>query len=122
MSTIILSSLYFGYLTKISTILFETSISKYQSKFEKILLIDVRENDEFKNGSLKGSISIPLGDIEENSYLELIKKEAKDKEIFTLCKMGKRSEEASKILMKFKIQSTSIEGGIDQINQILTNK
>ena len=93
----------------------------YQTKFSKILLIDVRENEEFKKFSIKGSISIPLGNIEKKTILEFIKKESMGKEIFTLCQIGKRSEKASKILMKFKIESTSIEGGIEKINKVLSN-
>ena len=93
----------------------------YQTKFSKILLIDVRENEEFNKSSIKGSISIPLGNIEKKTILEFIKKESMGKEIFTLCQIGKRSEKASKILMKFKIESTSIEGGIEKINKVLSN-
>ena len=93
----------------------------YQTKFSKILLIDVRENEEFNKSSIKGSISIPLGNIEKKTILEFIKKESMGKEIFTLCQIGKRSEKASKILMKFKIESTSIEGGIEKIKKVLSN-
>ena len=91
----------------------------YEAKLNKILLIDVREKEEFNKFSLKGSISIPINNLEQKSHLEFIKKESLGKEIFTLCQIGKRSEKASKILMKFKIPSKSIEGGIKKINQIL---
>ena len=87
----------------------------YKEKFNKILLIDVRETTEFKKSSIKGSISIPLNNLDQESHLKFIKKESLEKEIFTLCKLGKRSEKASKILMKFKIPSRSIDGGIEQI-------
>ncbi len=87
----------------------------YKAKLNKILLIDVREKEEFNTSSLKGSISIPLNNLEQKSYLEFIKHESLDKEIFTLCQLGKRSEKASKILMKFKIPSKSIEGGIEKL-------
>ena len=87
----------------------------YKAKLNKILLIDVREKEEFNTSSLKGSISIPLNNLEQKSNLEFIKHESLDKEIFTLCKLGKRSEKASKILMKFKISSKSIEGGIEKL-------
>ena len=53
----------------------------------------------------------------QQSCLEFIKQESLGKEVFTLCQMGKRSEQASKILMKFKIPSKSIEGGIEKVNQ-----
>ena len=89
----------------------------YKSKFNKILLIDVRENKEFNKSCIRGSISIPLKNIEQESHLNFIKQESLGKEVFTLCQLGKRSEQASKILMKFKIPSKSIEGGIEKINQ-----
>ena len=91
----------------------------YKAKFNKILLIDVREKEEFNKCSIKGSISIPINNLEQKSHLEFIKQESLVKEIFTLCQLGKRSEKASKILMKFKISSTSIEGGIKKINKVI---
>ena len=91
----------------------------YKAKLNKILLIDVREKEEFNKCSIKGSISIPINNLEQKSHLEFIKQESLVKEIFTLCQLGKRSEKASKILMKFRIPSKSIEGGIKKINQII---
>ena len=82
-------------------------------------MIDVRENEEFSNYALEGSVSIPLSQLNQKSDLEFIKKDSLIKEIFTICKSGKRSEKASKILSKFKIQSRSIEGGIEKIKEIL---
>ena len=91
----------------------------YKAKLNKILLIDVREKEEFNKCSIKGSISIPINNLEQKSHLEFIKQESLVKEIFTLCQLGKRSEKASKMLMKFKISSTSIEGGMEKINQAI---
>tara|TARA_S200000501_G_C20694526_1_gene686682 strand:- start:79 stop:954 length:876 start_codon:yes stop_codon:yes gene_type:complete len=91
----------------------------YKENFNNILLIDVRENEEFNKSSIKGSISIPLNTLDQKSHLEFIKEKSSDKEVFTLCQIGKRSEKASKILMKFNIQSKSIEGGITKINKII---
>ncbi|CAE20028.1 molybdopterin biosynthesis protein [Prochlorococcus marinus subsp. pastoris str. CCMP1986] len=91
----------------------------YKAKLNKILLLDVREKEEFNQCSIKGSISIPINKLTQKSHLEFIKKESLVKEIFTLCQFGKRSEKASKILMKFKISSTSIEGGLKKINQVI---
>ena len=86
-----------------------------------MLIIDVREKEEFNKYTIKGSISIPINNLKLKSHLEFIKKQSLDKEIFTLCQLGKRSEKASKILMKFQIPSKSIEGGITKINPILRN-
>ena len=87
----------------------------YKKNFNKILLIDVRENTEYRKSAIEGSISIPLTSLGQKAQLKFIKKESMGKEVFTLCQLGKRSEEASKILMKFQIPSRSIEGGIEQI-------
>ena len=95
--------------------------SLYKAKPNKILLIDVRENEEFSTSAIEGSISIPLSKLNQKSDLEFIQKESLIKEIFVICKSGKRSEKASKILSKFKIQSRSIEGGIEKVKKMLCN-
>ena len=84
----------------------------------EILLIDVRDNEEFSNFSIKGSISIPLEDLDKTANLKFIEKESRMKDVFILCKIGRRSEKAAKILSKFKIQSKSIDGGIEKIKQL----
>ena len=95
--------------------------SLYKEKPDKILLIDVRENEEYSNSSIEGSISIPLSNLDQKPHLEFIKKESLIKEVFTLCQLGKRSEKAAKLLSKFSIQSRSIEGGIEKIQQSIVN-
>ena len=93
----------------------------YKAKPNKILLIDVRENEEFSTSAIEGSISIPLSHLNQESDLEFIQKESLSKEVFTICKSGKRSEKASRILSQYKIQSRSIEGGIEKVKKILCN-
>jgi len=95
--------------------------SLYKAKPNKILLIDVRENEEFSSSAIEGSISIPLSHLNQESDLKFIQKESFSKEVFTICKSGKRSEKASRILSKFKIQSRSIKGGIEKVKKILCN-
>ena len=91
----------------------------YKIKPNKILLIDVRESEEFSSSSIRGSISIPLSHLNQETDLEFIQKESLIKEVYTICKSGKRSEKASKILSKFKIQAISIDGGIEKIKKLL---
>ena len=95
--------------------------SLYKSKPNKILLIDVRENQEFSNSAIEGSVSIPLSHLNQDSDLKFIRKESLIKDIFTICQTGKRSDKASKILSKYKIQSKSIEGGIEKVKKVLSN-
>ena len=89
--------------------------SLYKTKPKNILLIDVREDEEFSTSSIEGSISIPLSHLNQKSELEFIQKESLSKEVFIICKSGKRSEKAARILSKFKIKSISIEGGIEKV-------
>ena len=95
--------------------------SLYKAKPNKILLIDVRESEEFSTSSIDGSISIPLSKLNQESDLKFIQKESLSKEVFTICKSGKRSEKASRILSQFKINSRSIEGGIEKVKKTLCN-
>ena len=93
--------------------------SLYRAKPNEILLIDVRENQEFSTSSIKGSVSIPLSNLNKEFDLEFIQKESLIKEVFTICQSGTRSEKASKILSKFKIQSRSIEGGSEKVKNTM---
>ncbi len=93
----------------------------YKTKRNKILLIDVRENEEFSTSAIEGSVSIPLSLLNKQPDLEFVQKESLTKEVFTICQSGQRSKKASAILSKFKIQSRSIEGGIEKIKKILGN-
>ena len=93
--------------------------SLYKAKPNKILLIDVRENEEFSKSAIEGSISIPLSHLNQESDLKFIQKESLNKEVFTICKSGKRSAKASRLLSQYKIQSRSIEGGIEKVKKIL---
>ena len=87
----------------------------YGEKPNKILIIDVREKEEFSVFHIEGSISVPLSNLNKKNNLDYIKKESLIKEVFTLCKFGKRSVKASHILSENKIQSQSIEGGIEKL-------
>ncbi len=90
----------------------------YQTNLNKIIILDVREKDEFQKFSIKGSISLPLSLIKEKNSLELIKNQSVGKKIYTLCQKGIRSETASKILFQERIDTISIEGGIEKIGNI----
>ena len=91
--------------------------SLYKVKPNEILLIDVREHQEFSNSAIDGSVCIPLSHLNREADLKFIQQESLIKNVFTICQTGKRSDQASKILSKYKIQSKSIEGGIEKIKK-----
>jgi rhodanese-related sulfurtransferase len=56
---------------------------------ESIMLVDVRDADEFKTGSLKSAVNIPVDDLEAK-----IKTLPKDKPVIFICGTGARSGES----------------------------
>ena len=90
----------------------------YQTHLNEIIIVDVREKDEFQKFSLKGSISLPLSLIKEKTSFEFIRNQSVGKKIYTLCQKGIRSEKASKLLLQERIDTISIEGGIERIGNL----
>lgn len=60
---------------------------KEATKIEDKIIVDVREEVEFKDGHILGAINVPLGEI-ENSNLD------QEKTIIVYCKSGNRSKKA----------------------------
>ena len=85
---------------------------------DMILLIDVREPNEFNAGYIPGSVNIPRGTLEfkidneafwDAAFLYLPEK---DEEIIVYCKKGKRGMLAGETLKKLGYKNvTYIEGG-----------
>ncbi|HZJ83527.1 MAG TPA: FAD-dependent oxidoreductase, partial [Clostridia bacterium] len=61
------------------------------------LILDVRTKEEYKTGTIPGSVNIPLDNLRDN----IVKiQEYKDKEISVFCRSGERSYIAVRILMQ----------------------
>lgn len=69
-------------------------------------IIDVRTKSEYQGGHIKGSINIPLQEL--NNHLNKIKK---DKPIITCCASGMRSTSAKSILESKGYQNVYNGGG-----------
>jgi rhodanese-related sulfurtransferase len=74
-------------------------------------IIDVRTPQEFKGGHIKGSVNIPLQNL--NSQLSKIKK---DKPVITCCASGMRSASAKSILKSNGFQEVHNGGGWMSLN------
>ncbi len=75
---------------------------------EKALIVDVRTTEEFAAGNYKGSINIPLAEVENN-----IKRFGnKDQKIIVYCRSGNRSGQAKKILEKHGYKNVLNGGGL----------
>jgi len=73
-----------------------------------VALIDVREDNEWKAGHIKGARHIPLGKLDKK--LGDIKGESPD-EVVQYCRSGNRSATAANILVKGGFENVSHLGG-----------
>ena len=83
----------------------------------EIQLIDVRNQNEYNECSISGSILIPLSTIESGEAINKIKILGANKNLYVFCKSGKRSLSALRHLKKCGIKGINIEGGIDAWNK-----
>jgi len=77
---------------------------------DSIILIDVRTEEEYAEDHLDGSILIPIDELEARINLEILDKNIR---IFVYCQSGKRSEEASKILVGLGYKNVYNIKGLD---------
>lgn len=89
----------------------EISVSQAAEKRDQgVMMVDVRQPEEWAAGHIPGATLIPLGEI-QNRLSEL----PKDKEIVLVCRTGHRSGQARDILRSAGYNlSTSMAGGMVQ--------
>lgn len=75
-----------------------------------IILLDVRTKEEYETGHIKGSILLPLDNLEEEAVNKF-----KDKKspIFVYCRSGNRSVRAANILIEQGYENVYNMGGIN---------
>lgn len=82
-------------------------------KERNVVMLDVRTDNERKQGSIKGSFHIPLTSL-SSSQNEL--KKFKDAEIICYCRTGNRSLNAAAKLKKLGFNASNLRGGIIRWN------
>ena len=82
---------------------------KIMDSGEEHIILDTREQDEFDEGHIKGSILIPYTEI-ENKAEEMLPD--KDKLILVYCRSGRRSKIAAESLAKLGYTNIKEFGGI----------
>ena len=87
------------------------------NEFEKIIkennvmILDVRTEEEFKEGHIKNAINI---DYYSKDFVKTCKEKLKkDNKIAVYCQSGYRSKKSSKILSKEDFKIVNLKGGID---------
>lgn len=81
---------------------------------EEYILVDVRTEEEYLNGHVKGAINLPV-----DSLRERLKELDQEKTIVEYCQVGLRGYLAQRILMQNGFQVLNVEGGYKTIAEQL---
>ena len=76
-----------------------------------VVILDVREQDEFDCGQIAGAVLLPVGSISEATAAEVIPK--KDSVVLVYCRSGNRSKTASEKLVELGYTKVYEFGGIN---------
>lgn len=85
--------------------------------FESLNIIDVREEDEHRTGTIENALLIPMNDVPAN-----LDKLDKNKEYHIVCASGGRSLVVSKFLNKQGYKVTNVLGGMGAYKGALKNE
>lgn len=78
------------------------AVIKSNVEQEKAVFVDVREDEEWKEGHLQGALHVPLSRLQKGVLPESLAPDLdKEKVLYTHCKVGKRALLAADILEKF---------------------
>ena len=73
---------------------------------EKIMLLDVRDPSEYKEGHIGGAVNIPLNDLRKR-----MGEIPKDREVWAHCLEGQRSYYAARVLSQYGYDIKNLSGG-----------
>ncbi|MGI6012997.1 MAG: rhodanese-like domain-containing protein [Oscillospiraceae bacterium] len=78
---------------------------------EEVIILDVREQDEYDSGHIPGAVLLPVGTIDEDAAAKVIPE--KDSIVLVYCRSGNRSKTASSTLADLGYTSIYEFGGIN---------
>ena len=78
---------------------------------QEVIILDVREQDEYDSGHIPGAVLLPVGTIDETTAAEVIPE--KDSTVLVYCRSGNRSKTASSTLSELGYTGIYEFGGIN---------
>ena len=78
---------------------------------QDVIVLDVREQDEYDSGHIPGAVLLPVGTIDEDTAGKVIPE--KDSTVLVYCRSGNRSKTASDTLVKLGYTKVYEFGGIN---------
>ena len=77
---------------------------------QEVIILDVREQDEYDGGHIPGAVLLPVGTIDEDTAAEVIPE--KDSTVLVYCRSGNRSKTASSKLADLRYTNIYEFGGL----------
>ena len=78
---------------------------------QEVIILDVREQDEYDSGHIPGAVLLPVGSIDEDTAAEVIPE--KESTVLVYCRSGNRSKTASSVLAALGYTNIYEFGGIN---------
>ncbi|WP_337601613.1 rhodanese-like domain-containing protein [Dysosmobacter welbionis] len=78
---------------------------------QEVIILDVREQDEYDSGHIPGAVLLPVGTIDKDTAAEVIPET--DSTVLVYCRSGNRSKTASSTLAKLGYTNIYEFGGIN---------
>lgn len=78
---------------------------------QDVIILDVREQDEYDSGHIPGAVLLPVGTIDEETAAKVIPE--KDSTVLVYCRSGNRSKTASSALAELGYTNIYEFGGIN---------
>ena len=85
--------------------------AKQRMDEQDVIILDVREADEYDSGHIPGAVLLPLGTIDKDSAAAVIPD--KNSVVLVYCRSGNRSKQASSILAELGYTGIFEFGGIN---------
>lgn len=89
-----------------------TELKQLLDSDRQILLLDVRNPNEYEIARIPGSVLVPLPDLENGDGVAKVKGLLNGHELVVHCKLGGRSAKALQILAEAGVNGTNVKGGI----------
>lgn len=85
--------------------------AKEMMNTQSVIILDVREQDEYDSGHIPGAVLLPVGEIAADTAAALIPE--KDAAVLVYCRSGNRSKTASSALARLGYTNIYEFGGIN---------
>ena len=85
--------------------------AKEMVESQEVIILDVREQDEYDSGHIPGAVLLPVGTIDDTTAAQVIPE--KDSTVLVYCRSGNRSKTASAALADLGYTNIYELGGIN---------